>query len=175
MPARTVACIWALALAATHRADAARAESWPDLAGAWRVFLPAGFEHAVTLTRVEENQYRLEPANLNSSGVYERQGDALVLIESSEAEPGAYRWHVHSPYLLSLVEQTHETGASYVGATLFRSNRLEPAAADKATAYAKAVSVDRPVGYWRFEEPPARRRPPTWEAKRPPWTARTWM
>lgn len=91
-----------------------------DLAGNWRMLLPAGFEHRVTLKEVGENRYRLEPAGLNSSGVYELRDHRLVLVEPREERLRGFEWQVRSPYLATLVEQASGTGSDYLGAVLFR-------------------------------------------------------
>lgn len=94
--------------------------SW-DLSGEWRMFLPAGFERAITLTKVGEGRYELLPSHLNGAGVYEIDGKDLVFVKGEgDVEPGAYRWTVTSQHLLTLTKQTHKTGSDYVGAILFR-------------------------------------------------------
>lgn len=109
-----------------------------NLEGSWKVYLPSGFEQAVTLTHVEGNQYRLAPKSYTFAGVYELQGSHLVLIEShDDAKPGAYRWQMHSTHLFSLVEQNHETGASYVGAGMFRP--LQPLKTESDTRSEEAA------------------------------------
>lgn len=101
-----------------------RPASITDLTGEWRVFLPAGFEHAMTITRVTDGRYELGPSSLNFAGRYEFDGNFLVRDESdvgkSERSPGDYRWRVVSRHMITLVEQTANTGSDYTGATLFR-------------------------------------------------------
>lgn len=91
-----------------------------DLSGSWRVFLPAGFEHTVTLTLVEGNVYRLQPGSLTFSGLYEVRGDGFILVQPSQPRLKGFEWKIRSPYLITLVEQPSNTGANYLGAVLFR-------------------------------------------------------
>jgi hypothetical protein len=98
--------------------------SW-DLSGEWRMFLPAGFEHPITLNKLGEGRYEMLPSHLNGSGIYEVDGKDLVFAKGDpkrgeDAEAGAYRWTVTSKHLLTLTKQTHKTGSDYVGAILFR-------------------------------------------------------
>lgn len=96
-----------------------------DLAGEWRMLLPAGFEHRVALTRVADNAYRLTPGGLNSSGVYELRDDTLTITAPDELRMTGFTWKVNSRHLLTLVEQASNTGADYLGAVLFRPRDLE--------------------------------------------------
>lgn len=91
------------------------------LAGNWRLLLPAGYDRPVTLKETGQNRYRLEPGNLNCSGVYELRDKRLVLIEPREPRLSGFEWQVRSPYMASLVGQASNTGADYSGAVLFRA------------------------------------------------------
>lgn len=94
----------------------------PDFSGSWRLLLPAGFEHQVTITSLDDNRYRLEPRSLNMSGVYEVRGDRLVLVKPREERLKGFEWSVRSPFLMTLVGEASNTGATYRDAVLFRSN-----------------------------------------------------
>lgn len=107
------------------RPEAARAmRPSHDFSGSWRLLLPAGFEHQVTLTSAGENRYRVEPRSLNMSGVYEVRGDRLVLAEPREERLKGFEWSVRSPFLMTLVAEATNTGATYRDAVLFRSNDI---------------------------------------------------
>jgi len=99
---------------------AAAATSDSSFAGHWHVFLPAGFTHRITLTHVEGNRYRLEPGVLNFAGLYESVGDRLTSVDQDKVRRGEFVWHVRSPYLITLIEQTESHGSDYTGAVLFR-------------------------------------------------------
>ena len=94
----------------------------PDFVGTWQMLLPAGFERRITLKPAGENRYRLEPGNLNFSGIYESRGDRFVLAEPNDLRLRGIEFKVRSPYLLTLTGQAENTGADYLGAVLFRSN-----------------------------------------------------
>jgi hypothetical protein len=98
-----------------------KATGLPDLSGKWRMFLPAGFEHEITLTRVGDNRYRLEPRVLNFAGVYELDDQNFTIVEPKEPRLAGFQWQMRSEYLLTLVGQSDKTGADYLGAILFRS------------------------------------------------------
>lgn len=94
--------------------------SW-DLSGQWRMFLPAGFEQPITLTKIGEGRYEMAPRHLSGSGIYEIEGTDLVFAQGDDKiEPGAYRWTLTSKHLVTLTKQTHNAGSDYVGAILFR-------------------------------------------------------
>lgn len=99
---------------------AKRAPPQRDFSGSWRVFLPAGFEWAVTMKPLDENRYRLEPGDLTFSGVYEAQGDRLVLVEPTDPNCKGFEWTIRSQYFLTMSKQATSPGADYMGATLFR-------------------------------------------------------
>ena len=98
----------------------ARESSDSDLAGEWRVFLPAGFEHRIKISRIEVNRYRLEPASLNFGGVYDMQDRRFTSVEPEDSPHGRFVWQIRSPHLITLVEQTGSHGSDYTGAVLFR-------------------------------------------------------
>lgn len=91
-----------------------------DLAGEWTMYLPAGFEHKITLEQVEEGLYRLSPGKLNSSGLYAVKDDRLVGVLPTEPDAPRFQWTIRSPHMLILAEQPARLGSNYSGAILFR-------------------------------------------------------
>jgi hypothetical protein len=100
---------------------AKRTSAQRDFSGSWRVFLPAGFEWAVTMKPLDDNRYRLEPGTLTFSGVYEIQGDRLVLVEPADPNCTGFEWTIRSQYFLTMSKQSTSPGGNYLGATLFRA------------------------------------------------------
>ncbi len=97
-----------------------------ELAGEWTMYLPAGFEHKITLERVEDGLYRLSPGKLNSSGLYAVKDDRLVGVLPTEPEAPRFQWTIRSPYMLILAEQPDRLGSNYSGAILFRAANATP-------------------------------------------------
>jgi len=98
------------------------AENTSDLSGDWLLALPAGFEHRVVLTDLGGGRYRLAPRSLNMSGVYERRGRELELVEPTVSRLTEFRWRAEGSDVLRLVAEPPpgKTGARYAGATLRR-------------------------------------------------------
>lgn len=90
------------------------------LARQWVMLLPAGFAHWVTLTPLGSDRYRLEPRALNSSGMYEVQGNRLVIVEPNDRRLLGFEWEIQADGHLTLVGQPplRETGSNYLGATM---------------------------------------------------------
>jgi hypothetical protein len=113
-------------LAEPVAATAARpTETAQTLAGQWQMRLPAGFVHSVTLTPLGENRYRLEPARLNSSGVYEVRNGRLAIVEPNDRRLLGFEWKIEEDGQLKLVGQPplRETGSNYLGATMIAEPR----------------------------------------------------
>lgn len=121
---------WRLNPQSLERIGAAEVEAAPaeavakpaapaELHGEWRLFVPAGFEHEVTLRSQPGNRYRLTPSNLAFRAVYEVQGDHLVSVPE-KPEDGVFKWKITSPYLLTLVEQPAKLSSDYLGAVFVR-------------------------------------------------------
>jgi hypothetical protein len=102
----------------------------PDLAGEWKLFLPAGFERTVTLEPAPDGRYFLSPYNLG--GTYELRGDRLVRLSTERLAPGtkvelspAFEWELRGPYFLTLVREPENPPGDYLGAVLFRAKESE--------------------------------------------------
>lgn len=93
-----------------------------ELAGEWRLLLPAGFEYAVKVTPHRDG-YRLETAGIATGGPYDVRGEKLVYVGTDERQ--RYEWKIISPYMLALGDHDAANGADYSGAVMFR---LSPAA-----------------------------------------------
>ena len=96
---------------------AANAED--DLTGRWTMHMPAGFDHAVELVRVDATRYRLKSKNkLLLKGVYERRNDLLVMEHPDDPLEMGFEWRIGEGNNLVLVAQPE--AAQYLGATLKR-------------------------------------------------------
>ncbi len=115
-----------------------------ELSGPWRMFLPAGFEHQVTLQRAGDNRYELQSQGLNSGGLYEVRGDRLVRIQDEPADHGTFQWHMRSSYMLTLVDQPTNLGSDYSGAVMFRPREI-PELQRQATDADSDVEVPWPL------------------------------
>jgi RNA polymerase sigma factor (sigma-70 family) len=95
-----------------------------DLTGEWLMHLPAGFTHQVHLTAAGPERYRLAPDRLNSSGVYELQGDRLVIVDPNDRRLLGFEWQAdRAGFVLVGQPAVEKTGANYLGATLRRAPR----------------------------------------------------
>ncbi|QDU41146.1 hypothetical protein Mal4_55110 [Maioricimonas rarisocia] len=94
--------------------------SFSDLTGRWRMMLPAGYEHHVTIASVGHDFHVLAPTHLNMGGILVRDNDRLVSIEEHGPKKERFVWELRSPYLLTLVGSTDAYGATYDHAILFR-------------------------------------------------------
>lgn len=121
-------------LPGTHQVEkpAAASAQHVDLSGEWRLLLPAGFEHKVTLTAVDNVGYRLTgPKGSAFNAVYGWEdgqlrwiGDKVpngANIPALMKEADGYIWKVHGPYMLTLTYDHHRNGGHYLGAVLFRA------------------------------------------------------
>jgi hypothetical protein len=98
----------------------------PVLTGVWRMTLPRGFQHQITLTPVGPNRFRLTPASLNSSGVYELRGGRLVQVEpnAQNRHQLGFEWEVRGGRLILVAQPpVAQTGSNYLGATLVRPDQ----------------------------------------------------
>jgi RNA polymerase sigma factor (sigma-70 family) len=135
---------------ATHNSQAEPAQSQPDEEQVWEkqtqvrridpltgnciMVLPAGFRYEVNVRRLAPNRYKLEKA-VRFSGVYERRGNRLVMVEGASRNEGGFEWEIGDDGLI-LVKQrpVEKLGSNYLGATLKRPGRVadigrQPAAA----------------------------------------------
>jgi hypothetical protein len=116
-----------------------------QLAGKWRLFLPAGFEYAATLTAEKDDHYRLDPGGLAFGARYVVRGGYLMSVPV--ADEGVFKWKIQSPYLLTLVEQPAKSSSDYLGAVFVRLSpaaelRLEREGPDAAAARLPQTSLD---------------------------------
>ena len=96
-----------------------------DLAGKWRLDLPAGFQHPAELERVDRDHYRLRTVGV-MNGVYRLLGNRLVMespVDSRQAGMWKFRWQIDDESHLTLVGQPDPThyGGHYLGARLERA------------------------------------------------------
>jgi beta-lactamase regulating signal transducer with metallopeptidase domain len=102
--------------------DPREQEGQSPMSGGWLMDLPAGFRHHITLTPVGGNRYRLEPKVLNSSGIYELQGNRLVIVAPNDRRLHGFEWESRGVGRFVLVGQppVSKTGSNYLGAVLSR-------------------------------------------------------
>ncbi|MEX2113798.1 MAG: hypothetical protein WD845_11470 [Pirellulales bacterium] len=109
--------------------DAAQEQAPPfadDLAGRWRLNLPAGFEHPAELERVDAQHYRLRTKGV-MNGVYRLRGNRLVMetpVDQRQVGMWEFRWQIENDRQLRLIGQPDPqryNGANYLGATLTKS------------------------------------------------------
>jgi beta-lactamase regulating signal transducer with metallopeptidase domain len=116
--------------APTINAPVIQGNEGPELEGAWRLILPAGFERRVVLTSTGPNQFRLTSERpLNGTGVYQHHGGRLILVEPDDPRLAGFEWEVGNAGTLRLVAQPDpaKVGASYLGALLLRERQaLQP-------------------------------------------------
>jgi beta-lactamase regulating signal transducer with metallopeptidase domain len=93
-----------------------------SLAGRWRMTLPAGFEHEVTLISAGKDRYHLLPMSLSSSGLYEVRADRLVLMVPNDPRPLDFQWQIEGHGRLVLIRQPELStiGSNYLGGSLTR-------------------------------------------------------
>jgi hypothetical protein len=96
-----------------------------DLAGRWRLRLPAGFEHPAELERVDPDHYRLKTRGV-MNGVYQLLGRRLVMETPGDRQQigmWKFRWQIENENQLVLIGQPDPTyyGGRYLGATLKRA------------------------------------------------------
>ncbi len=111
--------------------DAAQEQGPPfpdDLAGHWRLNLPAGYEHPAELERIDAQHYRLRTKGV-MNGVYRLRGNRLVMetaVDERQVGMWEFRWQIESGQELTLIGQPNParyTGANYLGATLTKSEQ----------------------------------------------------
>ena len=92
-----------------------------DLAGNWEIVLPAGFSYQSRIERIGDARYRI-PSIVNLSGVYERRGDSLFVVEPNDPRLTEFIWEIQDIDHLVLVQSppVGKIGSDYTGATLRR-------------------------------------------------------
>jgi hypothetical protein len=100
----------------------------PDLSGRWQMSLPAGFQHQITIKRVDEKQFFIGPTQFNTSGIYEVRGRELHIVKPSDERLTGFVWTITDDDNLILVDQPNvsKIGADYRGATLARAPEISP-------------------------------------------------
>lgn len=93
-----------------------------NIAGPWRLFLPAGYEYEIKLTPLGGDLYRLEPKSFTFGGVYVLHNKRLTSIETHSTEEVRFGWDIQTAYLIRLDETTNVYGGNYENAILFRAN-----------------------------------------------------
>ncbi|MCA9029902.1 MAG: hypothetical protein KDA66_03785 [Planctomycetaceae bacterium] len=105
-----------------HRARTEHREAMRhvNVAGAWQMSMPAGWEHDVTITREEENLYRVKTKAANLAGIYRREADLLIVETPQEKRMHGLVWQLLDHHTLKLIE-----GPDYVGSVMHRTPAKE--------------------------------------------------
>ena len=92
-----------------------------DLSGRWELALPAGFTYQSRIERIGAARYRI-PGIANLSGIYERRGDSLFVVQPNDPRLTEFVWQIQDPDHLVLVQSppVGKIGSDYTGATLQR-------------------------------------------------------
>lgn len=96
--------------------------------GNFRMQLPRGFEWEVRLIALGDRQYRMiSKRQLTMLGVYELQGNRLIMVEPDDKRLTEFQWIVSSNDNLELIAEppATKTGAQYLGTTLSRKTEPE--------------------------------------------------
>jgi len=110
-------------LRATNTFDDPRLRS-----GNFTMLLPRGFEWQVKLLALGNRRYRLtSKRNLNSLGIYELQGDRLVMVEPDDKRLTEFQWLITNRDSLELVAEppARKTSSTYLGTALSRNLESE--------------------------------------------------
>ncbi len=95
-----------------------------DLSGEWTMTLPAGFVSTSPIERVDDTHYRIPNIKV-LSGVYQRRGNMLVVVEPIDARLTEFIWEIRDADNLVLIQSppVGKIGSDYTGATLNRIKR----------------------------------------------------
>ena len=102
-----------------------------DLSGTWHLHLPAGFDHQIKMTWIDDTHFRF--SHLTMAGVYELQGKRLVMQTPQDPRLTEFVWQLRSDGSLLLVDQpaVGKIGARYLGAVMRRLPVPPPAGGAK--------------------------------------------
>lgn len=90
-----------------------------ELAGRWRMTLPAGFRHGVVLKKTADGYLKMEAGSkLNLLGTFAFTQKQLLLIETDNDAVKDYVWQLNDEGKFVLITDKQGTGGSYVGAVL---------------------------------------------------------
>ena len=92
-----------------------------DLEGEWEITLPAGFRYESLIERLDDNRYDI-PSIAVLSGIYERRGDSLFVVEPNDSRLTEFVWKIEDLNTLTLVTSppVGKIGSDYTGAKLRR-------------------------------------------------------
>ncbi len=92
--------------------------------GYYTMLLPRGFKWQVELQALGQKRYRLKCIrNLNNLGIYEIQGNLLVMVKPDDKRLTEFQWLITRNDSLKLVAEppARKTGGNYLGTTLTRN------------------------------------------------------
>lgn len=92
-----------------------------QLSGAWQATLPHGFVRTVTVTHLEEDRFLLTSGGSVFNGVYQWQGDRLVIIQPDDKRMKGLTWKWSDGTMTLIGEPAGKpTGSSYLGTKMER-------------------------------------------------------
>lgn len=92
-----------------------------QLSGAWEATLPKGAVRTVTLTHLEEDRFLLTSGGSVFNGVYQWQGDRLVVVQPDDKRMLGLTWKWQDGRMTLIAEPAGKpTGSSYVGTKMER-------------------------------------------------------
>ena len=92
--------------------------------GHYTMLLPRGFKRQVELLALGEERYRLKSRrNLNNLGIYEVQGNLLVMVKPDDKRLTEFQWLITNNNSLKLIAEppARKTGGNYLGTILTRN------------------------------------------------------
>lgn len=97
-----------------------------QLSGAWQATLPSGYVRTVTLTHLEEDRFLLSSGGSVFNGVYQWQGDRLVVIQPNDKRMKGLTWKWDDGNMTLIGEPAGKpTGSSYLGTKMERLAKAE--------------------------------------------------
>ncbi len=97
----------------------------PDLSGNWEMTLPAGFRRQTPIEKIDDTRYLIPKIGV-LSGVYEHQGNRLVVVKPNDERLTGFVWEIRDAGSLVLIQSApvEKIGSDYTGATLRRLGRM---------------------------------------------------
>jgi hypothetical protein len=115
--------VWVVFLAGCATSSSVKTAKYEraELAGTWRLTMPAGHVSEIKLTNIDRDTL-LIAANNNLTGRYRLDGQSLLIVDPSDERMKRLRWFIkdENEMVLTDAPSVSEIGSNYVGATLTR-------------------------------------------------------